>query len=306
MGGGQLKQGRRPRMAPLRSARAGSWRRDDVRLGLILSLPTALWVGLLIVYPLADNLALSFERGIADYRGVVTDAEFWRQVVRTLVWAMGSLVVIIPLALGIALLLNMKLAWVNHARTWFLMPWMFPVIVVVLIWRWLLDPTVGLIDQILFASEFIDQPVNFFGRDLAMATVIAVNSWRWIPFVAIVLLAAMQDIPQQLYEAAAIDGASAWRRFLHITLPHLRPVLVANTFILMMWLANMFPPIWLMTRGGPDEATMTLPISLYHTAFELLQFRRGAVLAMILFVVVALMAAIYWATFGQERLARKR
>jgi multiple sugar transport system permease protein len=171
---------------------------------------------------------------------------------------------------------------------------MFPIVVVVLLWRWLLEPTVGVINYVLQGIGLTASPVDFLGPDLAMLSVILTNAWRWIPFIAVVMLAALQSVPKELHEAAATDGANAIDRFRYVTLPHILPALTINTFLLAMWLFNMFPPIWIMTRGGPAEATTTLPIALYEAAFELFNMERAAVLAIILFVVVIIFSALYW------------
>lgn len=278
-------------------------KRSETLLGIVLVLPAVIWVLAIVLYPVVANIALSLGADSVTalgsftfelYRSVLSDPAFWPQVIRTAIWTGGNLVLIVPVGLGIALLLNQDLKGLRHIRTWILLPWMFPVVIVVLIWRWLLEPNIGVVNYVLQGIGLIENPVEFLSQDLAMMAVIVTNAWRWIPFIAVVLLAALQNVPQELHDAAATDGAHAVHRFRHITLPQILPALIINTFLLTMWLFNMFPPIWLMTRGGPGDATTTLPIGLYHTAFELYNMERAAVLAVVLFIFVLLFSVLYW------------
>lgn len=277
--------------------------RSETLLGIVLVLPAVIWVLAIVLYPVVANIAMSLGADSVTalgsftfelYRSVLSDPAFWPQVIRTAIWTGGNLVLIVPVGLGIALLLNQNLKGLRHIRTWILLPWMFPVVIVVLIWRWLLEPNIGVVNYVLEGIGLIENPINFLSQDLAMISVVVTNAWRWIPFVAVVMLAALQNVPQELHDAAATDGAHALHRFRYVTMPQILPALVINTFLLTMWLFNMFPPIWLMTRGGPGDATTTLPIGLYHTAFELFNMERAAVLAVVLFVFVLAFSALYW------------
>lgn len=288
--------------------------RSETVLALALVSPAVFWVLSIVLYPVIANVALSLgvdsltELGsatLSSYRAELSSLEIWQQTWRTVVWTVGNLLFIVPLGFGVALLLNQDLRGLKHVRTWILLPWMFPVVVVVLVWRWLLDPNVGIVNYVLQGTGLTDGPVNFLSQDFAMLTVILANSWRWIPFMAVVMLAALQSVSRELLEAAATDGANAIHRFRYITLPHVLPALGVNTFLLSMWLFNMFPPIWLMTRGGPNEATTTLPIALYRTAFELFEMQRGAVLAMILFVFVLAFSGAYWVLMRRQLQGRR-
>ena len=279
------------------------FRRTETVLALVLVLPSVIWVLGFIVYPVFYTAALSLNvDGLSNlgsaslelYRSALTSPEVWDQVWRTAIWTGGSLVLIVPLGLGIALLLNQDIWGLKHVRTWILLPWMFPVIIVVLIWRWLLEANVGVVNYVLQGVGLIANPIDFLSLDFAMLTVVVTNAWRWIPFIAVVMLASLQGVPRELHEAAATDGANAIHRFRYITLPHIMPALAINTFLLVMWLFNMFPPIWLMTRGGPGDATTTLPISLYHTAFERFNMEYAAVLAGLLFIFVLAFSILYW------------
>ncbi len=294
------------------TGRVARWgvRREEMVLAFALVLPAVLWVLTFVLYPVLYNFALSFETDLSLdglrsaslelYSAALSDPDVWKQVGLTLLWTGGNLLLIVPVGMGIALLLNQELPGLRRIRSWILLPWIFPVIIIVLLWRLILDPNVGVFNYVLQVVGLAESPVNFLGQSLAMFTVILTNAWRWIPFFAIVMLAALQNVPRELHESAAVDGATAFRRFWSITLPQLYSSLVVNVFILTMFLFNMFPPIWLMTRGGPGEATTTVPVGLYRTAFELFQIERGAVLTAILLVFVAGFSILYWLTLGRR------
>jgi multiple sugar transport system permease protein len=177
---------------------------------------------------------------------------------------------------------------------------MFPVIVITLMWRWILDPVVGVLNALLLRLRLVTTPVSFLDAETAMPTVIVVNAWRWVPFMAIMMLAAIQTVPATTLEAGRVDGAGAWARLRWIVLPHILPALSVTTFMLTMWLFNMFPPIWLMTQGGPAGATMTLPIKIYVEGFQHFRLSWSATHSVILLTVLALITVLYFRLSGER------
>ncbi|MCC6205095.1 MAG: sugar ABC transporter permease, partial [Hyphomicrobiales bacterium] len=154
-------------------------------------------------------------------------------------------------------------------RTWIILTWIVPTVVVVIIWRWLLSTSGGMVNPLLIQFGIIDRPLGFFAtREGAMASLGMINSWRWFPFTALMMLAGLTRIPADLYEAARIDGASAVRRFTHITWPLLQPTLMVLGVVGTLLSFNVFDVIWLLTAGGPSQATQTLPVLIYETAFK--------------------------------------
>jgi multiple sugar transport system permease protein len=287
------------------------WPTRDAILGYVLMIPSVVWILGIILYPMVFNLLVSLHRmamleanapfvGFANYTEILRNPEFWESLRLTCVWTFGSLMAIVPAGLGIALVLNQKFRGAAAVRTWVLLPWMFPVIVITLMWRWILDPVLGVLNFFLVETGLSVSPVSFLDASKAMGTVILVNSWRWIPFMTVMLLAALQTVPLEILEASRVDGAGAWSRFRWITLPHITPVLSVTTFMLTMWLFNMFPPIWLMTQGGPGGATLILPVKIYIEGFQVFRMSSGATLSVILLAFLALIMALYFRLSGER------
>lgn len=297
------------------AATTGPWRRArrflerDSVLAYLLIAPAGLWILGVVLYPLVFNVWVSLHAqrmaeaapfvGLRNYGVALVSPEVWESLRLTLVWTFGNLALIVPLGLLTALLLNEPLRGIRVLRSWTLLPWMFPVVVIVLMWRWMLDPAAGVVNRQLMELGVISRGISFLGIDHAMKTVIAVNAWRWIPFMAIVLLAALQTVQNELTEAAAMDGANGWQQFRYIVLPQITPTLAITSFMLTMWLVNMFPPVWLMTQGGPAGATMTLPVKVYMEAFKLYRAGFASTLSVLLLLVLVVMV------FGYFRLTRR-
>lgn len=268
----------------------GQSERRDGRLALLLlAAPLGLLAATLIV-PIVSALNISLHdirvigtagpfAGADNYAAVLGDGAFWRSLGNSAIWVVGNAVVQTILALLAALTLNQKFPGVKIARVWIILTWIIPTVVVVIIWRWLLSPSGGMINPILIQLGLIQRPVGFFASGpMAFASLILINSWRWFPFVAVMLLAGLQRIPADLYEAAAVDGAGPLRRFSAITWPLLQPTLLVLTVMGTLLSFNVFDIIWLITAGGPAGATETLPVLIYETAFK--AYRMGEAAAM--------------------------
>lgn len=276
--------------APARRAELSS---GDRYLPYILIAPVLIWLGAALIYPLISAVNLSVRDvgiigsegafvGLDNYRAVIGDDAFLRALGKSAVWVVGNAVVQMALALVAALALAQTFPGVKIARIWIILTWIVPTIVVVIIWRWLLSTSGGMINPLLMQLGVIDRPVGFFASSNgAMATLILINSWRWFPFVAVMLLASLQRIPDDLYEAAAIDGASAWQRFRFVTWPLLQPTLFVLGVVGTLLSFNVFDIIWLVTQGGPGSATTTLPVLIYQTAFKAYRLSDAAAMSVI-------------------------
>jgi multiple sugar transport system permease protein len=197
------------------------------------------------------------------------------------------------LALGTALILNQKFPGLRVARVWVILTWIVPTVVVVIIWRWLLSTSGGMINPLLMEAGIIHRPIGFFAtRRSAMIALILINSWRWFPFTALMILAGLTRIPGDLYEAARIDGASATRRFTRITWPLLQPTLVVLGIIGTLLSFNVFDVIWLMTAGGPSQATETLPVLIYETAFKGYRLSGAATISVLTSIILMSFAVL--------------
>ncbi len=278
-------------MAARRSKRRAAQR--EALFAAMLVAPVLIWLGATLLYPLVSSAALSLENvriigsagrfvGLANYLSVLSSAAFWLALGRSVVWVAGNAFAQTVLAMASALILEQTFPGVRVARTWIVLTWIVPTIVIVIVWRWLLSTSGGMINPILIELGVIRQPVGFFSSSVsAMTTLILINSWRWFPFVAVMLLAGLQRIPGELYEAAAIDGASRFARFRRITLPLLQPTLFVLLVIGTLLSFNVFDIVWLLTGGGPADATTTLPILIYRTAFKGYRLSEAAAMSVV-------------------------
>jgi len=278
--------------------------------------PVILWLGATLVYPLVSSLTLSVENvriigsagrfvGLDNYLSILSASAFWLALARSVVWVVGNAAIQTVLAMVSALILEQTFPGVRVARTWIVVTWIVPTIVIVIVWRWLLSTSGGMINPLLIALGLISQPVGFFSSATsAMTSLMLINSWRWFPFIAVMLLAGLQRIPNDLYEAAAIDGASRFARFRRITLPLLQPTLFVLTVIGTLLSFNVFDIVWLLTGGGPADATTTLPILIYRTAFKGYRLSEAAamsVVATVLLMGLALLAVRTLAPGEEDR-----
>ncbi|MGO4831176.1 carbohydrate ABC transporter permease [Rhizobiaceae sp. 2RAB30] len=262
-------------------------------LAFVFVAPALLFLLAVLGWPLVQAILLSFQNvgvigsegsfvGLDNYAAVLGGAGFWKSFGRSIVWVVANALVQTLLALATALVLNQKFPGVRIARTWIILSWIVPTVVVVIIWRWLLSTSGGMINPLLMQAGVIDRPVGFFAtREGAMTTLIMINSWRWFPFTALMMLAGLTRIPGDLYEAARIDGASAFRRFTRITWPLLQPTLMVLGVVGTLLSFNVFDVIWLLTAGGPAQASQTLPVLIYETAFKGYRLSEAATISVI-------------------------
>jgi multiple sugar transport system permease protein len=251
------------------------------RLAWLFVAPAALFFLILIAYPLVSVLWRSFQfanltnpsvagfAGLENYRTILEDDQFWPALRNTGVWT--GLSVLGEYALGLAS--AVALAQPVRGRAFFrgaiIVPWVIPIVVAGLNWTWMLTPDYGVINLWLVKAGILDHAHLWLGdMGTALLTVTFVNVWRSFPFYTISLLAALQAVPAELHEAAAIDGAGTVRRFFAITLPHLKTVSFTLIFIHVIWTAINFDFIWVMTGGGPLNASVTLPIMIYRYAMQ--------------------------------------
>jgi multiple sugar transport system permease protein len=207
--------------------------------------------------------------GLGNYLDNLNDPTFRRATLNTGLFVGFSVMGKLLLGLGAALLLNGRLPVRGLLRALVLLPWALPEITSALVWDWMLNGNLGAVNHLLRAIGVLDANVYWLSRRaLAMPSVVMVNIWHGFPFFALTLLAALQGIERDVYEAADVDGASAVQKFLAITLPEIMPVLLVSTLLSTIWTTNAFTQIFVLTGGGPSDATTTLPIYTYQTAFR--------------------------------------
>jgi multiple sugar transport system permease protein len=285
-------------------------------LGLFLIAPALALLAAVLAWPLISAVILSFEDvrvvgsagpyvGWANYAKVLADPVFWQAAWLSLVWVAANAALQTVLALAAALILHQKFPGVRIARTWIILSWIVPTVVVVMIWRWLFSTSGGVVNPALMGLGLIERPVGFFATPwTAFATLVLINSWRWFPFITLMMLAGLTRIPADLIEAARVDGAGPWKRFTRITWPLLAPTMTVLLVIGTLLSFNVFDVIWLMTSGGPAGGTRTLPVLIFETAFRGYRISEAAtiaVLATVLLMAFAIFATRKLALSGDER-----
>lgn len=277
------------------------------RTALIMLLPAMLFLLLLIAYPLGKvihdsffyshliNKTLTGFAGFANFSKVISDEHFGQAVQNTVVWTIFSVLGEFVLGMVTAILLNQKFKGRALFRTFVFIPWLVPIIVAGMTWDWMLNPEFGIINFLLQTLNITNAPINFLGDSrFAMATVIFVNIWRSFPYYTISFLAAMQSIPADLNEAAAIDGAGVFKRFFKVTLPQLRSVSLVIVFIHIIWTSINFDFIWVLTEGGPNYATETLPLMIYRYSMKKFDVGAASALSTMMFVVMSILFIFYY------------
>ncbi len=226
--------------------------------------------------------------GLANFANLLASTTFWQALSRSFVWAAGNLVIQLSIPLGIALLLNKKIRGIHFARALVMLPWIVPAVAIAVCMRWMLLPRIGIINEILIRVGVMDQQMHFLGSTAtAMPTLILLNSWKFIPFGTLLILSALQSVPEGVYESAAVDGAKGFQVFRYITFPLLGSMIWFVGFIAFAWNFNIFDLIWLTTQGGPGGSTQTLPVLIFRTAFR--TFRLGEASAMAVFIAILLL-----------------
>lgn len=281
------------------------WLSVNTLMGYAFVLPLLLWLAATILYPLLKSIQLSVLNikfigtpgefvGLDNYERVLTSPYFRAALQNSAIWVVANAVVQTVLAFAAALILKQHFVGNRVARIWIILSWVVPTVVVVIIWRWLLSASGGIVNYSLQTLGIIDKPVGFFSTgNTAFISVILINSWRWFPFNAVILLAALQRIPSELYEAAAVDGANVLQKFRFITLPSLQPVLFVMGLIGTLLSFNVFDVIWLLTGGGPSRATTTLPVLIYDTAFKQYRLSQAAAMSVLTGLILLVFAALF-------------
>ncbi len=279
-----------------RSQRKSRRRRPGGDAWLLL-LPALIPVVLLSVVPLVQGIYLGFTdaraglnqvthfTGLQNYFDLVDNELFWNSFKIGMIWAFSVTGLQFVSAMGLALLLDqdLRLRWL--ARTLALVPWAMPPVVVAIMWRLMFDPNSGPVSAF---TDFIGiGPVNLLGNfETALPTAIVVGVWAGMPQTTIALLAGLQGIDGTLHEAAAVDGATVWQRFVHITLPQLRPVIIAITSLNFIWNVNTFDLIYVLTNGGPGGRTMLPMLFAYNEAFRYGNFGVAAAMGNVMVILI--------------------
>lgn len=229
--------------------------------------------------------------GLQNYIEIFKTPRFWRDLWITVIYAGSSVLLQVIFGIIIALILNQRFFGREFLRGVTVVPYIIPSIVVAIGWQWMLDPTWGIINK--FLSHIGLEKVQFFSLNLAIWTASLISVWTWTPFVALVFLAGLQTVPEELYESATLDGANKWQQFWKITLPVLKPVITTIVLLRGIWMFNKFDLLWILTGGGPLGRTETLPILAYLYTFNLYEIGKGATVAVVSLLIMAAAMTIY-------------
>ncbi|MEJ2166386.1 MAG: sugar ABC transporter permease [Desulfobacterales bacterium] len=282
------------------------------KTGMLLIAPAVLLICSLLVYPVVYGIWLSLFKkhsffpeqrfvGLANYIYLMKNSDFWMSVWYGTVYSVSTIVLQIVIGVLAALIVNESFKGRNFVRGVILFPYVIPTVVAIILWKWLLNNQFGLVNYMLLAVGIIDNPISWMGKDHIMASLILISVWEFFPFVVLSVLARMQTIPPVLYKAAKVDGAGAFRRFIHVTLPQLRSVLFVVILLRSIWMFTKFDTVWLLTQGGGAEKYIrTLPVYAYMRTFMYYQAGMGAALAVIMFIILVAATAIYFKMFRRE------
>lgn len=270
-------------------------------------LPYVLIIVVLIIILLSSNVYLSFidDQGnltFSNYFEVIKDPVFLIMLKNTVIWTIFSVVGQLLLGLLVAILLNqIKKGEVIYRSIILILPWATLDIVAGVTWKWMFNDMYGVINDLLMKFGFISDYISWLAYpNLALTAVIIANIWKGFSLSGLFFLAGLQAIPNQLYEAAEIDGANAFQKFTHITIPQLKPILITTLMFTTIWTINYFPLIYTMTGGGPGYGTETFVTYIYRISFKFLDYNKAAALSNILFVIILLISLLYLRSLAKE------
>lgn len=292
---------------------ARAWRQYGI--GLALVAPVLLAIALVILLPTVQGMVMSVQNvtifnlvgagrtfvGLGNYLTVFADSVFWQDAWHTLLWTVSNLVVQMCLGMALALLLNLRLRGIGIFRAIALIPWIVPSVVAVLTWRFMYNANNGIIPALLQHLGLHAKAADLLGNvGSALWAVVAESIWKGTPFVLILLLAGLQAIPEELYEAARIDGARRWVVFSAITVPLMKRAIAIAAILTTIFTINNFNSIWLMTGGGPLYASETWLVYAYRTAFENFNLGQGSAVSVMIFLLLAVVTIIYVSVVERE------
>ncbi|AGK55945.1 carbohydrate ABC transporter permease [Bacillus sp. 1NLA3E] len=271
----------------------------------LLIAPALLIVTLVVFVPVINALIMSFQSydlrrpfdidfiGLSNYKEVMSDPLFWSSLKYTLIWVIGGVGLQFLFGFILALLLNQKFKGRGIVRAASLIPWATPGVLIGLMWKWIYDGNYGVLNDVLLKLNIIDQAIPFLSQtSTAFPSVIVTIIWQGIPFFAIMLLAGLQGISQEMYEAADIDGATSFQKLVRITIPSLKNTILTTLLLRIIWVSNSVDIIYNMTGGGPSYSSQTLSVYIFNKA-NVLNLGYASAMALILMALLAFVAIPY-------------
>jgi ABC-type sugar transport system permease subunit len=284
---------------PVVAGPRGTLHQREVALGWLLLVPVIVVMLVLVVWPFMTAIWISFTNksigrdaewiGLANFAQVISSPRFGRALQNSLIFTVAALALKFVLGMAMALVLNQAFFGRNFLRAYLLIPWVLPGFVAYMTWRWFLDPLQGVANYALTDLGLITFPLEFLSSPAsALPSVIVAHVWRSFPFFGVAFLAGLQNIPAEQYEAAAVDGASSWQKFLYITLPGLRHVILVVLMLSTIWTFNAFEPIYLLTGGGPADATMVYTVLAYEMGIVNMRLGEAAAVPVLILPVLGM------------------
>lgn len=254
---------------------------------------------MVIRYSFVDNAVVSQNptfAGLENYKTLFADSEFWGAVKHTIIFVVVSVVAHLTIGIVFAMLLNsryFRTGTKTIARVIYILPWVFTASVIAILWRLMLQPS-GIVNFLLSFLPQVSQNTEWLSnQEIALAVICFINIWCGYPFYMISILAGLQGISGDLYESAALDGATGWKSFIHITIPQLKPILISIAMLDFIWTLQSFNVIWMMTGGGPVNRTETLSIYIYQLAFRKVDYSMAGTTATVLLILCIIIAVFY-------------
>ncbi len=292
-------------------------RREELLLAAFLLTPAAVTMAIVTVYPLVRAFLISLRSwdltkpgeghpfvGLDNYRAVLADSGFWDSAQVTLMFVVLAVSLEILLGLAIALMLNRPFVGRRWVRMLALLPWAIPPVVNAIMWKWILNPSYGAMNGLLYDVGYLDTARDYIvwlgDPQRALLMVVLADVWKETPFIMLLFLAALQTIPEDLYEAARVDGARWWTILFRITIPLIRPTLFVALALRTIWALKSFDLIYALTAGGPSNATSVLGYYIYIKSFVSLDLGRGSAVAYIMTLVVLLLVLVYQRALYRE------
>lgn len=271
---------------------------SDHTLGLLMILPAAVLIVAYLALPLITAVITSLYQqdtithartyvGLGNFVWLAQNPLFWESLGRSIYYTAGNAILQLVGGIAIALLLHANLRGRNLVRGIILFPFIVPAVVAALVWNYMLNDMLGVVNYVLQSLHVIAQPLGAMSTPSnAMNTIVLLSSWKYVPFMVVMFLSRLQTLPLELSEAARMDGCGSWRVFTKITLPWLLPVVIVALLLRIIWSFNEFDLPFLLTQGGPNNGTMTLPLLIRYLAFDYLDVGKAAAVALIMIVLL--------------------
>jgi ABC-type sugar transport system permease subunit len=293
--------------ATLAASPSGSRRMRDRHVALVFLAPALIALAAVLAYPIIASIWLSLTDaslsagqldtpfvGLANYVQLFSDKAVANALLNTLYFTIVEVTAVTTLGLLVALLLNHPMGRWSGFRVMLLLPWAIAPVANAVLWKWIYHSNYGILNAILLQLGIIDSNVTWLGDPFgALNMILLVDIWKSTPFIAILILAALQNIPNSLYRAARIDGANQWQSFRYITLPSLKTAIAIAVILQTIWALRVFDLIFVLTKGGPADGTVVMNFLAYRVTFNFLKFGYGAAIANVIFITSLILAIVY-------------